>query len=135
MPHTSTAVRRLAACLLILGAVLGTASAPAAASSSYVVDIRGLAVCDPAARQWVVTWEVTSRAETPGTIGNVRVGPPSRPLVGLPNRIFPGETIRGEQRLMAWEYSADITFDINWDDGPVTFDHHWPVYIKSWCAG
>ena len=105
------------------------------AASDHWIEVRGIAVCDWDARQWVVTWELTSHAQTPGTLGNVRVSPPGRPLVGMPNRIFPGETIRGEQRLMSWEYSGDIVFDVNWDDGPVTYDHHWPVYIKSWCGG
>ena len=138
MSHQLTALRRLAACLLCLGVLLGAASVPATASTGsagYWIEVRAIAVCDWDARQWVVTRELTSHAQTPGTIGNVRVAPAGRPLVGMPNRIFPGETIRGEQRLMSWEYTGHIAFDVNWDDGLVTYDHHWPVYIKSWCGG
>jgi hypothetical protein len=134
VPHLSPPARRLAACLVALVALLGLTQSPASASSSHHIDIRGLAVCDAATQQWVVTWELTSYADTPGTIGNVRVHPAGRPLVGMPNRIQPGETIRGEQRMLSWEYTGEILFDVNWDDGLVTYNHHWPVYIKGTCG-
>jgi len=130
----STVVRRAAACLVALAAAVALVAPPASATSSHVLWIRGLAECDAVAGEWVVTWEVTSTAEVPGTIGNVRAYPAGRPLVGMPNRIQPGETVRGEQRLLASEYTGQIVFDVNWDDGSVTYDHHWPVYIYVRCA-
>ncbi|GIG21091.1 hypothetical protein Cch01nite_18150 [Cellulomonas chitinilytica] len=135
MRHLSTAVRRAAGCLAALAAVVALAAPPASASSDRDIAIRGLAQCDAVAGQWVVTWEVTNHADVTGTIGNVRAYPASRPLVGLPSRIQPGETVRGEQRLLASEYSGEILFDVNWDDGPVTYDHHWPIYIYLYCGG
>ena len=111
-----------------------TRGPPGGASTDRYVDIRGLAECDAVADQWVVTWELTNHVDVAGTIGNVRAYPASRPLVGLPSRIQPGETIRGEQRLLADEYTGEIRFDVNWDDGPVTYDHHWPVYIYVRCG-
>jgi hypothetical protein len=129
----SIAARRAAACLVALVVTTALAGPPAAAAEHYV-DVRGLAACDAVAGQWVVTWELTSRAEVPGTIGNVRAFPASRALVGLPVRIQPGETIHGEQRLLASEYSGEIRFDVNWDDGLVTYDHHRPIYIFIRCS-
>lgn len=134
MHHLSTTVRRAAGCLLALAAVVVLAAPPASATNDHSLDIRGLAQCDAVAGQWVVTWELTSRADVPGTIGDVRAYPASRPLVGLPSRIQPGETIRGEQRLLGSEYSGEIVFDVNWDDGQVTYDHHRPIYIYARCA-
>jgi hypothetical protein len=138
MPHLSTvpsvtAARRAAACFVALLAAISV-SAPPAAASDHRLDLRGLATCDVVADQWVVTWELTSHADVPGTIGNVRAYPASRPLVGLPGRIQPGETIRGEQRLLSSEYTGQIVLDVNWDDGLVTYDHHWPIYIYARCG-
>lgn len=129
-----SSARRMAAGLAVVLLATGLTMPPATASTaSHRIDIRGLVVCDPAAEQWVVTWSVTSHAEEWGTIGNVRAYPAGRALVGLPNRIPPGATISGEQRMLAAEYTGSITFDVNWDDGDVTFNHYWPVYIMTTC--
>jgi hypothetical protein len=133
MNRTSSVARRIAALVTTTLLLTTLAALPASASTSRWVEIRGLAVCDPVAGQWVVTWEVTNHSESWGTLGNVRALPAARALVGLPDRLPPGDTIRGEQRLLAWEYTGSITFDVNWDDGVVTYDHTWPVYIKITC--
>lgn len=134
MRHARTRARRAGVALVTLLMIAGLAASPAAADGSRFVAVRGLAVCDPVADRWVVTWELTSHADVAGTIGNVRVEPAGRPLVGLPNRLPPGGTITGEQRLLADEYTGSIAFDVNWDDGPVTYDHHWPIYIRTHCG-
>jgi hypothetical protein len=100
---------------------LGLAT-PAAAALDHSLSIRGTAVCDAEAREWVITWALTNLSEASGTIGNVRAYPAGRPLVGLPNRVQPGETITGTQRTLASEYTAYLVLDVNWDDGPVTYD-------------
>ncbi|MDC7121201.1 hypothetical protein OMK64_06600 [Cellulomonas fimi] len=135
MRNVQTVVRLLSSCLVVVGTVLGVAAAPAGADADHPVDIRGLARCDSAAGEWVVTWEVTNRAGVAGTIGNVRAYPAGRALVGMPNRVQPGESVHGEQHLLASEYSGEIVFDVNWDDGAVTYQHHWPVHIRASCAG
>lgn len=134
MSRLSSSARRtvvsLAAVLLATGVAMPSAGA---ATTSRWVDIRGSAECDPAAGQWKVTWSVASHAEAWGTLGNVRAYPAGRALVGMPNRLPPGATIAGEQRLLPWENTGSIALDINWDDGPVTYDHSWPIYIKIAC--
>lgn len=114
-------------------ALLGPGLAPAQASSGLDADIRGTCVCDSAAGEWVVTWEVTNHRDVAGTIGNVRAYPAGRALVGLPSRIEPGQTIQGTQRLPSWQHTGSVAFDVNWDDGSVTYDHTWPIYIKTAC--
>jgi hypothetical protein len=37
------------------------------------------------------------------------------------------------QRLLAHEYTGYLIFDVNWDDGVVTYDHAWPIYIRITC--
>ncbi len=115
-----------------------SAAAPAAAEAASAqrgVDIRGTADdCDRDARGWVVTWSVTNVYDVAGTIGHVRADPPGRPVEALPQRIQPGETVTGTQRLAHGEYSARLTLDVNWDDGPVTYDHWWPIYIRAFCG-
>jgi hypothetical protein len=133
MRGLSSAIRHAAACLAATIALIGLATSPVAAATEHVVDIRGTAVCDAVAGEWVVTWAVTNRSEVAGTLGNVRVYPAGRPLVGMPNRVQPGETINGVQRLLANEYTGSIIIDINWDDGVVTYDHWWPIYIRTTC--
>lgn len=133
MNRTSSVARRITALVTTVLLLTTLSALPASSSTSRWVDVRGLAVCDPVAGQWVVTWEVTNHSELWGTLGNLRALPAGRPLVGLPNRLPPGGTIRGEQRLLASEYSGSIAFDVNWDDGVVTYDHTWPVYIKITC--
>ncbi len=133
MRGLSLAIRRVVAIPVAMIAVIGVSASSAAASSSHWLDIRGIAACDAAMRRWIVTWSVTSHSDVTGTIGNVRVYPPGRPLVGMPSRIQPGETITGEQRLLASEYTGSIVFDVNWDDGQVVYDYWWPIYIKSSC--
>lgn len=134
MSRLSSSARRiivsLAASLVATGLVLPSAVAD---TTSHWVDIRGSAVCDHEAQQWSVTWHVSSRSEAWGTLGNVRAYPAGRALVGMPNRLPPAATIAGEQRLLPWENTGSIALDINWDDGPVTYDHSWPIYIKISC--
>ncbi|GAA0810286.1 hypothetical protein [Spirilliplanes yamanashiensis] len=116
---------------LVLG--LATPAAAAGTAAGHGVDIRGVAACDHDTREWVITWTVRNLTDVAGTIGNVRVDPPGRPLVALPQRVDAGATATGTQRLLASEYTARVQLDVNWDDGPVTYDHHWPVYIKAYC--
>jgi hypothetical protein len=113
--------------------LLAPGLAPAHASSGLSIDVRGTCVCDAAAGEFVVTWEVTNHEDVAGTIGNVRVAPASRALVGLPNRVEPGQTIQGQQRILGTEHTGSVTFDVNWDDGTVTYGHSWPIYIKMGC--
>ena len=117
---------------LVLG--LATPAAASGAAADPGVVIRGVAACDHDTREWVITWTVRNPYDAAGTIGNVRVAPPGRPLVALPQRVGAGETVTGTQRLLATEYSAHVQLDVNWDDGPVTYGHHWPVYIKAYCG-
>ncbi len=137
MKRLSSLVRRVRGATVLGSAIViaavGTAS-PAVAASDHFLSIRGTAVCDAEARQWVITWTLTNHSGVTGTVGNVRAYPPSRPLVGLPNRIPPGETVSGVQRTLASEYTASLALDVNWDDGPVTYDHNWPTYIRTFCA-
>jgi hypothetical protein len=133
MKHVSTHVRRTLAVLATSLVLLGLGLAPAHASTGLTVDVRGTCVCDSAAGEFVVTWEVTNHGDVAGTIGNVRAYPSGRALAGMPNRVEPGQTVRGEQRLLSSEYSGWIAFDVNWDDGTVTYDHTWPIYIKMAC--
>ena len=123
--------RPLSTLFLAAALVLGLA-APAAADPGVI--IRGTAVCDHDGGWWVVTWTVTNPYEVAGTIGNVRAEPPGRAIVGLPQRVAAGETVTATQRLLTTEYTAHLQLDVNWDDGPVTYDHHWPVYIKAFCG-
>ncbi|AEE45953.1 hypothetical protein [Cellulomonas fimi] len=126
-------LRRCAVALTGLAAGLALLAPPATGADRFL-DIHGTATCDSEHGQWVVTWALTNHAEVAGTFGNVRAYPASRPLVGLPDRIQPGQTVTAEQRLLATEHSGEILLDVNWDDGVVTYDHHWPVYIKTHCA-
>jgi hypothetical protein len=127
-------MKRLAfAATLGLVAALGS-TGPAAASTDRTVVIRGTAVCDRETGDFVVTWTVTNSADTAGTVGNVRVYPPGRPLVALPDRVPPGETVAGTQRLRGNEHTGHVQLDVNWDDGPVGYGYHWPVYIKMGCT-
>jgi hypothetical protein len=122
--------------ILSLTAVLASVgiAAPASASAEHFIAMRGTAKCDADAQQWVITWTLTNESDVAGTIGNVRVYPPDRALVGMPSRVQPGETVTGVQRTLASEYTAQLILDVNWDDGPVTYNHHWPTYIKMFCA-
>jgi hypothetical protein len=137
MNRLSSAARRLRG-LVALSATAITASvglaAPAVADSDHSVSIRGWASCDAVAHEWVISWTLTNHSDVYGTIGNVRAYPPSRALVGMPNRVAPGETITGVQRTLASEYTASLELDVNWDDGPVTYNHRWPTYIHAFCA-
>jgi hypothetical protein len=137
MNRLSSAVLRLrafvAAGTTAIIATLGPATS-AAAASDHSLSIRGTAVCDAEAREWVITWTLTNLSEAAGTFGNVRAYPAGRPLVGLPGRVQPGETVIGTQRTLASEYTAYLVLDVNWDDGPVTYDHNWPTYIHMFCA-
>ncbi len=128
----SVLMRPFATLALVVGLVLGLA-APAAAADSSTITIRGYAECDHETRSWLITWTVSNSADVAGTTGNVRMDPPGRALVGLPRRIAGGETVTATQRLLTTEYTAHLQLDVNWDDGTVTYDHHWPVYIKSSC--
>ncbi len=137
MNRLSAAVRRLrgitaATTAAIIGSL--AMAAPAAAASDHSVSIRGTAVCDAQARQWIITWTLTNHSDVPGTLGNVRAYPPDRALVGMPNRVQPGETITGTQRTLASEYTASVALDINWDDGAVSYNHYRPTYIFMYCA-
>lgn len=134
MRGLSLAIRRVVAIPVAIIAMISLSASPAAASSNHGLSIRGVAACDAATRWWIVTWSVTNRSDVTGTIGNVRVYPSNRPVVGLPSRIQPGETITGEQRLLASEYTGSIVFDVNWDDGQVVYNYWWPIYIKSSCG-
>ncbi|WP_258724803.1 hypothetical protein [Cellulomonas sp. NS3] len=131
--YAPSSVRRAAAALASTLVLLGLGLAPAQASSGLTADIRGTCVCDSTVGEWVVTWEVTNHRDVAGTIGNVRAYPAGRAIVGLPNRIEPGQTVQGTQRLRSWEYTGSIAFDVNWDDDTVTYDHTWPIYIKITC--
>jgi hypothetical protein len=130
--------------LLVVGALgaaalFGTAT-PAAAATVDQVQIQpptivATASCDVAARQWVVTWQVTNPNTVAGTLGNLRVTPLGQPLVGLPNRMFPGMTIVGTQRVGGAEPSASITFDVNWDvDQIVTYNHSQSIRFGTTCG-
>lgn len=134
MDRVSSFARRAVAGLAATLVLLGLGIAPAHASNGLSVDVRGTCACDSTAGEWLVTWRITNHEDVAGTLGNVRAYPASRALVGLPNRIEPGQTIEGTQRLLASEYSGSIAFDVNWDDGTVTYDHTWPIYIKITCA-
>jgi hypothetical protein len=120
--------------LAIATPVHAASEAAPEAGSEHALSIRGVAACDADAREWVITWTLTNLSEATGTIGNVRAYPAGRALVGMPNRIQAGETINGVQRTLASEYTASLEFDVNWDDGLVTYNHNWPTYIHSWCA-
>jgi hypothetical protein len=132
-----TAVRHLpraaALSLATITASIGVA-APAVAATDHALSIRGTAACDSAAREWVVTWTLTNQSDVAGTFGNVRAYPADRALTGLPSRIAPGETVTGVQRLLASEYTGSIVLDVNWDDGAVTYNQNWPIYIHMYCA-
>lgn len=39
----------------------------------------------------------------------------------------------GTQRIPANQYTASITFDVNWDDNLVTYNIYRPVYIRTTC--
>jgi len=130
--------------LLVVGALgaaalFGTAT-PAAAATVAQVQIQpptilATASCDAAARQWVVTYQVTNPNTVAGTIGNIRVTPAGQPLVGLPSRMFPGMTIVGTQRVGGAEPSASITFDVNWDvDLIVTYNHSQSIRFGTTCG-
>lgn len=122
----------LAATLGLLAAV--ASAAPASASTGHHLVIRGSAVCDHDTAEYAVTWTVTNPHDTAGAIGNVRMYPPGRALVALPNRLQPHQSIVGTQRLLGSEHTARLQLDVNWDDGTVTYDHQWPVYIKFGCG-
>jgi hypothetical protein len=138
MNRLPSAVRRCLRAALPLGlaTIIASVSAPtrAVASETHSVTIRGTAECDHDAREWVITWTLTNDSDNAGTVGNVRAYPAGRALVGLPRRVQPQETISAVQRTLASEYTASIVLDINWDDGDVTYNHNWPVYIYSSCA-
>ena len=103
-------------------------------SASRYVDVSVNTICDAAAGEWVISYNVTNPNPIAGTIGNIRVMPAGRPLVGMSPRLYPLGTVTGTQRIPANEYTASITFDVNWDDGVVTYNSYRPVYIKSTCG-
>ena len=91
-------------------------------------------ICDAAAHEWLIVYNVTNPNPIAGTIGNVRVTPPGRPLEGMSNRLYPLGTVTGTQRIPADQFTASITFDVNWDDNLVTYNIYRPVYIKTTCS-
>lgn len=91
------------------------------------------AVCDAAAREWSIYYNITNPNAIAGTIGNVRVGPPGSALQLQSDRLLPFGTVVGNQRIPADQFTASITFDVNWDDNVVTYDIYRPVYIKTTC--
>jgi hypothetical protein len=119
--------------VLCLGAQLPGTAAAASETSSRYLHMSGWAVCEPAARQWVITWSVTNTSDVGGTIGNMRVNPAGHPLTNMPTEMAAGETVQGEQRIPADQYWADIAFDVNWHDGVVTYNHNWRTAIKMGC--
>jgi hypothetical protein len=134
---SSAAQRSVAAIAAALAAsvvALHAGSPAAAADGDRELSIWGTAACDRAAGEWIVTWTLTNQYDVAGTLGNLRAYPPDRPIVGLPSRIAPGASIAGVQRLLAAEHTASIVVDVNWDDGPVGYNYHWPTYIYSTCA-
>ncbi|RZU53240.1 hypothetical protein EV385_5143 [Krasilnikovia cinnamomea] len=115
--------------------VLLAAPSPGAAvtGADRVPEVAGRAVCDTALGEWFITWSVTNPHSMAGTLGNIRVAPVGHPLVGMPNRVLPGQTATGGQQAPPDGYTASITFDVNWDDGAVTYDVYWPIYIRIGC--
>jgi Fe2+ transport system protein FeoA len=91
------------------------------------------AVCDAAAHEWSIFYNITNANAIAGTIGNVRVYPPGSALQLQSDRLLPFGTVVGNQRIPADQYTASITFDVNWDDNVVTYNIYWPVYIKTTC--
>lgn len=131
----SSSVQRSAAILAaVVATVVPAGSSAHASAAERRIDIRGTAVCDAATHQWRVSWAVTNRSEVAGTLGNIR-SEPAEPVLGLAGkRVQPGETVTGEQRLTWWQYTAYLAVDVNWDDAAVTYDHRWPIYIRTYCG-
>jgi hypothetical protein len=91
------------------------------------------AVCDAAAHEWSIFYNITNPNAIAGTIGNVRVSPPGTALQLQSDRLLPFATVVGNQRIPSDQFTASITFDVNWDDNVVTYNIYWPVYIKTTC--
>jgi hypothetical protein len=123
--------RALLATALVCAGV--SAATPASAEPVRAMYVAGVAACDPAAGEWVITWTVANGFDVPGTVGNVRVTPAGHPLAGLDPVIEPGATATGTQRIPASMSSASVTLDVNWLDGPVTYNTYRPAYIKASC--
>jgi hypothetical protein len=102
-------------------------------SADQTVLVSVATTCDAAAGEWAIVYNVTNPNPIGGTIGNMRVTPPGHPLVDLPTRLYPLGTVSGTQRIPADQYTASITFDVNWDDNTVTSNIYRPVYIFTTC--
>jgi len=129
-----TSVRKFVAIAALCA--VATQAAPAAAAEPEPfrhLYVAGTAVCDAPAGEWVITWAFTNTFNVGATLGNIRVTPADRPVTNLPSEVPAGQTVTGEQRIPANTYSAGITVDVNWHDGPVDYNIYRPVYIKTTC--
>src|SRR4051812_23242217 len=108
------------ACCAAVPLALSTPAAAAVGTTDYHMVVNTYPGCNFSAGEWVITWTVSNPNPVAGTIGNVRVAPPGA-LVGLPNRVLPGESVQGIQRAPG-NVTASVTFDVNWDDGLVTYN-------------
>lgn len=134
MKFTASMRTLLVAAVLCVAAV-GT-QAPAAAAPAEPIrylHMGGVAECDAAAGEWLITWTVTNLFDQGAALGNVRMTPAGHPINDLEGEIPAGGTISGWQRIPSDQYSASFTFDANWADNVVSYNVWWPVHIKTTC--
>src|SRR5690349_5023185 len=122
--HRALMIGACCAVALLVPHTPATAAVPA--EDNHQVVVNAYPGCDFVAAQWVITWTVTNPDPVAGTIGNLRVTPPSA-LVGMPERVLPGETVQGVQRVPGDAFEASIAFDVNFDDGVVTYNEQGTV--------
>jgi hypothetical protein len=125
--------RSLLVMATVCAGAVATEAAPANAEPFRSMSVAGYAACDTASAEWVITWTITNEFDVAGTLGNVRVTPADHPLDGLPAIVEGGATVTGTQRIPAVESTASVVLDVNWQDGPVTYNIYRPSYIKASC--
>ena len=125
--------RSLLVITTVCAGALAMTAAPASAEPFRSMTVAGYAACDSASAEWVMTWTVTNEFDVAGTLGNMRVTPADHPVEGLPAIVGAGETVTGKQRIPATDSTATVTLDVNWHDGPVTYNIYRPSYIKTSC--
>jgi hypothetical protein len=118
---------------LCAGLLAALASPAAAAEPTRYLYMSASAQCDAAAGRWVITWSVTNAGDVAGTVGNVRVTPAGYAVASLDPVIEAGATETGVQYIPATTHDASLTVDVNWHDGPVTYNIYRPAYIKNSC--
>jgi LPXTG-motif cell wall-anchored protein len=133
-------VRRLL--VLVTAVAAGTLGAMSLASPTHAHQpfVKGVAVCDTATGDWVVTWTVqNSEDDLAGRVTGVHLTPQDTTVSAIAvDAVLPRSgdgALTGTQRVPASATSASLRVDVHWNRGRgVDASHSGRVELKGTCA-